>query len=332
MEYIPAISILAGVGISVLVKFLISNFQFSIKISNFHASRCNLFQIAAIFFVSVFSILPLVRLHPNENVYFNFLSGGLEGAVKNKFPAAGNSFGNAYYQGILWINENAQKDSKLALLQGSAINLPKNKLRSDINLLNSHFSGVNREGEYLMELTFNWEHRQNFYAWEYVDTFLEPIYEVKADGATILKVWKNDLEHTKPEYQKSEEVLKDIDLTKQDNILNIDLKKQVVLSRMIITYDSLSNCTQPVLASVETSKDGTQWTTERDPLNFKQVGEIVASFRPAWDTSKIQIKREPSDSITYYFAGRNAAYLRLKLDDTNSCLLNNPIIFISVLN
>jgi len=123
-----------------------------------------------------------------------------------------------------------------------------------------------------------------------------------------------------------------IDLIKQDNILSIDLKKQVVLSRMSISYVSLSNCTQPVLASVETSKDGTQWTTERDPLNFKQVGEIVASFRPAWDTSKIQIKREPSDSITYYFAGRNAAYLRLKLDDTNSCLLNNPIIFISVLN
>ena len=54
-----------------------------------------------------------------------------------------------------------------------------------------------------MELTFNDSGKDFFYVWEYTNKFLIPLYEVKIDGVSILKIWKNDLEHTKKEYRLS---------------------------------------------------------------------------------------------------------------------------------
>jgi len=57
-----------------------------------------------------------------------------------------------------------------------------------------------------MEMTYNAEVEAYHYAWEYVDKMLVPIYEIKADGAPLLKIWKNDLNHTISLYQKNEVV------------------------------------------------------------------------------------------------------------------------------
>lgn len=307
MEFIPGLSILAGIGFATIL-----------------ITKKKLILFPAIIIITLISVYPIVKLHPNENVYFNFLTGGLQGAIEEKFPAAGNSFGNAYYQGVLWVNENVEKDSKLALLQGSAINISKNKLRSDISLANGHFSGINREGEYLMELTFNWEHRQNFYAWEYVDKFLEPVYEVKADNAVILKIWKNDLEHTKVVYRIHEKKVNNLVPIVEKNKIEISMNDIVTLSRITINYDLFSNCSGPVLSEVEISQDGETFTHEKDPLGFLQIGEIANSFKPAWDTSKSESDKNLFKTTTFYFAGKKAKKLRLLLNDQNSCLLNNP--------
>lgn len=189
-EFIPALALISGMGAYQIVSWVKDQ-----KIK----------KLAAIIvtFAFLWPIQTLISLHPNENVYFNNLMGGLSGAKDRNFPSWGNSFGNAYYQGIKWLNENAELDAKLALVQGTPANAPAILLRSDINYLysdtssDSYFSGDAKEGEYLMELTFNDSYKPDSEIWRYTEESLMPVYEVKVDSVPILKIWKNDSAHTK---------------------------------------------------------------------------------------------------------------------------------------
>ena len=188
LEFLPAMAILAALGSWQILRLLKGRMAMKI------------FMVA----MFIWPAFVIVKMHPNQNVYFNFLIGGLKGAAMKHFPSWGNSYGNAYLSGIKWLNQNAAKDSKLALVQGTRPNAPPILLRSDILLDNKNWSGLTRDGEYLMELTFNDTGKAYYYTWEYVDKFLEPVYELKVDDTAILKIWKNDIEHTKKEYRVSE--------------------------------------------------------------------------------------------------------------------------------
>lgn len=185
-EFIPALALISGLGAWQITKWLNSPI---VKL--------------LIVFAFLWPMQTLISLHPNENVYFNSLIGGLKGAKDRNFPSWGNSFGNAYFQGINWLNKNAEIGAKLVLVQGTPANAPAILLRRDINYLYSdtsdktYFSGDVKEGEYLIELTYNDTHKPDSEIWRYVEENLAPVYEVKVDGVPILKIWKNDLGHTK---------------------------------------------------------------------------------------------------------------------------------------
>lgn len=185
MEFIPALALLAGFGI---VEFT--------KILGKKAGLKN--GLLPLVFVATGAVLiaTLIKFHPNENVYFNFLSGGVKGAMDAGIPSAGSSFGNAYKQATDWVNENAESGAKLALLQGTSLNVPRFTVRSDINYSNDHWSSSEKKGEYLIELTHNWNIRFYEEAWDYVERELIPVHEVVVDGAVIAKVWKNDIAHS----------------------------------------------------------------------------------------------------------------------------------------
>src|SRR3990167_4904088 len=136
----------------------------------------------------IFLVIVLIRIHPNENVYFSSISGGLKRNYENKFPSTGMSLVNAYLQGVNWINKNAQMNSKLALIQGTSVNIPAYWVRPDVSYSNYHWSGIKREGEYLMELTHIYDVRVYYYAWEYAEKMLEPVYQVVIDGVPILQI------------------------------------------------------------------------------------------------------------------------------------------------
>ena len=192
-EFIPAIALISGIGAKYLLYLISTQLGGNKK------------AISAVIIgvVFIFSVIPILRLHPNENIYFNFLIGGLKGAKEKNFPAWGNSFGNAYCQGISWINKNAEKNAKLALIQGTPANTPAILIRADIqynysgNSTKTYFSSNAKMGEYLMELTYGDSSKPNSDIWRYVENYLEPIFEVKADNVSILKIWKNDPAHTK---------------------------------------------------------------------------------------------------------------------------------------
>lgn len=306
MEYIPAMALIAGVGADFFRKRFL-------RITGFGKLVSGILAVAVLFI----TVSTLVKIHPNENVYFNFLSGGLKKNMDSGFPSAGFSFGNAYLQGFEWINQNAQPGSKVALIQGTNQNIPSFWPRPDIFFSNYHWSGIKREGEYLMELTHNYDVRVYHYAWEYVQEMLEPVYEVKVDGGSILKIWKNDLEHTKVKFRKKEvPYSKGFDTSLEGRVIRISLSEEVYLSRILVSFTPLKGCVPLKSGSIETSRDGQNWRGEKDPLPYDQLG------RPA---------ELSANSFRVMFAAREAKYLKIFADNLNSCILNSPVVTLTVL-
>ncbi len=299
MEYIPALSLISGLGALQLVEW--SDKLFKSKISK---------KIIALVIILVFipHILVMIKQHPNQNVYFNFLIGGLSGAKQKNIPSWGNSYGNAYYQAIQWLNKNAEKNSRIALVQGTSLNIPKIMLRKDLIFNNISWSGINRDGEYLLELTYEGSSRAYPFAWEYIEKFLEPVYEVKVDGVAIAKVWKNDLAHTKKVYVRKEKIYEGELLYKQkENSLIIELLNLQPLTRLRLNYTSASDCTKPS-GTLLISSDSINFNPKSDPYPTEFVTE----------------KNKKENTIYYYFNGDIVKVIKLNDVSSNSCIFQNP--------
>lgn len=300
MEFIPAMALLAGLGVTVLVSWVSGWLKSSAKLPHI---------IILVLFLPHFFIM--LKLHPNENVYFNSLIGGLPGAKSNDFPYWGNSFGNAYKQAADWLNLNAPTNSKIALIQGTTLNISRLQFRDDIRFSNSYWSGVYRDGEYLIELTHN--DKKNYpYAWEYVETFLEPVYEVKVDGIAIAKVWKNDLDNTKIDFRKKEVVFDEqVSKTIKDSAVFLDPGKEVLLTRLVVLYEK-ANCQKPE-ARVFTAKSDSNWHEEPDNIPANQVVVREKANKP---------------QEVFFFPGRRAKLIKLEAESKESCLLRQNTQFV----
>jgi len=187
MEYIPAMAILSGIGAMYVARLLNSViFKKSLLFSQ---------TIIILSFAPI--VFKLISIHPNENVYFNPLIGGLKGASIRNFPDWGTTLGSAYKGGIDWINQNVERDSKVALIRGLLSNVPRIFIRPDIYFSESHYSGNKKNGEYLIEVVdYRWNLDIPEEKRKYIET-LVPAYEEKVDDVAILRVWKNDIKHTR---------------------------------------------------------------------------------------------------------------------------------------
>lgn len=306
MEFVPAMALLSGLGAKWLFDKLFA------KLSS---ERIAFLLIILPF---TFLIFNLYKMHPNQNVYFNSFIGGLGGAKKRDFPSWGNSYGNAHLAGIKWLNENVEDNAKLALIQGTPANAPLILLRSDIDFKNANFSGIERDGEYLMDLTFNDTTREFNYAWEYVERFLEPVYELRVDEVAILTIWKNDLEHTRDSLKLKEVPYRwqTTSLLKEDSKITLALKNEVTLSRVSLSYKPFEGCFPIATSYMETSLDGIQWSRERDIIPSRQL------YRE---------ENLDDETITFFFAAKGARYVRFWLDNSASCGLGTPEISVTIL-
>ena len=186
MEFIPAMAILSGIGANYLVQSL------KFKIFNFKPQLLT-FIFKLLIIASFIPItIKLISIHPNQNVYFNPFIGGLKGAYERNFPDWGVSLGSVYQQGTDWLNQNAERGATLALVRVLHSNIPRTKLRQDINFDNRYYSGEQRGGEYIMEvIDYNWVIHVPREKRKYLEN-LESVYSVKVDEVSILKIWKND--------------------------------------------------------------------------------------------------------------------------------------------
>lgn len=301
MEFLPAMALLVGLGGISIAQWL-NSYIAKLKNSFSHLVIKLLPFLIMLGFIP--HLLVMAKLHPNQNVYFNFLIGGLSGAKEKNVPYWGNSFGNAYWQAIEWLNNNSPPGSKLALIQGTTLNIPRIQLRDDLRFSNSYWSGIYRDGEYLIELTYN-DKKFYPYAWEYVEKFLEPVYEVKVNGVAIAKVWKNDLSNTKSEFKKNEVIFKD-PLVKHtgDRKVVLDIGRSVFLTRAIILYPE-EDC-HKIEAEVSTSTNSLDWFYEKETIPTEQI-----TYR----------EKESSRFEPFFFPGREVRFIKFETRDSNSCLL-----------
>ena len=290
MEFVPAMAILAGVGVFFLHKILPSKLV-----------------VVSISLSLIFVGLELVRIHPFENVYFNQLIGGLSGARDRRIPSWGNSYGNVYLQGINWLNKNAEINARLTLPVNYISSIPRLKLRNDIALDSHYFSGQAREGEYAMEMYYDWPLRTK-YKYAYYETFLYPVHEVVVDGVPLLKVWKNDLLHTKSGFEK-EIVIDPLSIEIEQQKLKINFASQVFLTRLAVDY-SVDNCQNQIENGfIAVSEDGINFIRESNPLYDLESPEIS----PGMD----------EDTFVYMFPARSALSIIFNPQQPNPCVFKD---------
>ena len=157
-----------------------------------------------------------------------------------------------------------------------------------------------------MELTHQGNEIAYPFAWEYVNKVLVPVYEVKVDGVPIAKVWKNDIDHSRAEYQKEVPlVVKSVN--QAGDILVIALPEQYTVARMIVEFNPDQDCSELHSGTVETSPDRINWNLEPEKLTDQQI----VSY-PTLEKGKIH----------YIFPARMLQYIRIDTGDKNSCLFN----------
>ncbi len=297
MEYIPALALLSGLGGLMVYKLLTKVLQ------KFKLSKNLAFLLI---FIAFFPIaVKLINIHPNENVYFNFIIGGLKGAKEASLPSWGNSFGSSYRQGIVWINNNAEQNQKIALARELIPNIPKIWIRDDLELHNSYRSGFLRRGEYVIGLTYQGTDKSSYFD-RYLERLLVPVYQVKVDGVAVLKVWKNDLLHTKQDY-KNDEKTDVYSIKSKTNEVIIDLKKEIKLSRLLANFNKV-NCQDLQQAYVSISPDGLNW-------------EILSGNMPKEDWSVPILGDQPlEETFLIPFAADEARYIRISIFPDDACI------------
>lgn len=302
MEYIPPMAMLTGISAGYIYK----------KVNK----RLKVVAIIIIFASFVPTIYKLVKIHPNENVYFNSLVGGLPGAKKISLNSWGNSYGNAYYQAIVWINKNAEENARLTLPVGLIGNIPRYRLRKDISLSNDYSSGLNHDGEYLLELTYDYP-QMEWFALKYLNSAMKPVYEVKIEGIAIAKVWKNDPSYTLPEYKNLKNISATVSHNKKSGYIELSLPKPEKIMQVDLKQP-IKGCGTLKTGYADTSINGKNWTREiediaRDQLRHSKLNDIESNFR-------------------FYFAARKAKFIRFHTEDLNSCLLNATHSDVLILN
>lgn len=292
MEYIPAMALLAGLGGMWVFDVL-------------RRRAPKLVAGAAVLVLFIPIIVKLIQIHPNENVYFNPLIGGLSGAKEKNFPFWGLSFGAPYRQGTVWLNDNAEEGANVVYVFELIPNIPRIWLRQDLNLHNSNRSGHLLRGEYAITLVSQGTSERSYYDM-FLERFIEPVYEVKVDGVAILKIWKNDGEHLRTPWQ--EKLVGDVALKETERGLLFDLGESYPLARLEVNYEE-GDCSELLFGYVQISGDGKTW--DRLPGNLPEDWRISV------------LGQQPKDgSFLEPFVGQRARYIELVLFPENTCLRN----------
>ncbi|MBI3397169.1 glycosyltransferase family 39 protein, partial [Candidatus Woesebacteria bacterium] len=296
MEYIPAMAMLSGIGAAWIVKHF-----------NNQIFKKTFFVVLIFCFISLG--IHLYKIHPNENAYFNPLIGGLTGAKAKNIPSWGNTFGGGYRQAISWVNENAEKNANLVFAHELMPNIPPIWVRQDISFHNSERSGFLRKGEYVVSLTYEGTIGASYFD-AYSENFLNPVYTSDVDGVSIVKVWKNDVEHTKDQYKTQSRVGNTRWQKTKDGVL-IDLGSSYFLSHLILDF-SEKGCDKVKFGKMLLSNDGINWNTLPEVLPTGAV-PIVGE--------------QPLDGKLYFpFLADKAKFINIKVEPSRSCLSNTSAV------
>lgn len=319
MEYLPAFAVICGVGASFLLMKIQAagnkiwnpglqsdrseiEKKHSVKSKNKSWDSLIHYIAPATLILFYFGLLfiPLYRFHPNENIYFNFIAGGLKGAKDLKLYEWEGSYDNVYRQGIAWFNTHAEEKARLAHLDGTMLSISPLWLRDDIRY-GSFFSGYAARGEYVISLVYPDE--PHVFGYNYLSKFLVPVYSLKIDGVDVLKIWKNDPKFTNPLYKN--QVSLDQKFTPKKHILDgriiwdIGLGRSMTVTKLLINYES--HCSEP---------KGVWSVILKGKEKFLSLNETALNN----DQKEIDFPAEQADIIRNWDVEGNGCIHNLKVD------------------
>lgn len=306
MEYIPAMAILSGIGAKYFAKQVSSIMYQVLRIKS--GSKKSFIRYT-LYFILIFSFLPitlkLVSIHPNESVYFNPLIGGLKGAKEKNIMYWGYNLGNVFRQAAVWLNQNAEKNSRVT--RGTAYEdiIAAAWFRKDINYSHDYQSGFRKKGEYIIEFTHDMPVWPRYYYYNYARNMLKPLYEIKIDGVPILTVWKNDRNHTKDEFKREEETINITNVKKGKNYILIDLQREILLTELNIIFSN-PNCHFTEDGYFVTADSSGKWTNH--PGNLGEIA-FYTNFDP----------REKKDALSYLFPAEKTRLVKVIYSESNNC-------------
>lgn len=296
MEIVPAMALLAGIGGFYLVK----------RVKN------TIIIITIITIITVMLALPIIKLHPNENAYFNNFLKLIPQDDKDLLYDWGLTYGNVYKQAVNWLNTHAEKDANLVHLAGPDYSISPLWLRDDISLSPNHFSGYDRKGEYLITL-FN-PLKPHVFAKRYIEKFLVPIYQIKTGDATLLSIYKNDSGNPIREKAITNFVVKPVH-GQENDYWQIDLDQEYKIIRLLVNNKD-STCSQQF--------------GKGEFIFFLPEGTPAGRL----DLSKAAIlneRRVVGGGIEYIFEGEVAKQILIFPRNEYSCFNKGKIIQVSVL-
>ena len=293
MEILPAMALLAGVGGSYLAKKI---------------SRNIIIIIIIIMVITIILLRPIIKLHTNQNAYFNILAHVLPVSIKTKLNNWTITYGNIYKQGVKWLNEHAEKNANIAHLQGGDFAISPLWLREDISISPYHFSGFEQKGEYIMALYNPLD--PPVFAKRYPEKFLKPVYKIEIDRVPLLFIYKNDSRFNILDLSKKVELNKFIAQQKGDDFgdyWEIILDKEYQVTRILVDNQA-HDCSEGLAIN---------------ELIFFDTSDPAAAF--VLNEKKILADR----IIEYDFPAQPARQIRIYPQNESSCFAQGKILSVS---
>jgi hypothetical protein len=292
MEYMAPLSLLSGVGAIFIFNWIVQ-------------ARTKYIFVIIVCVSYIIVIFQIIKIHPNENVYFNELIGGLRGAVRNGVEGANNTYGNAYKQGIRWLNTNADYGATISLGMGIRSAIPDGYIRTDIRYVGDQSIISAQKGEYIMELAYPGMNVNDYFRMRYALRFLNPVHVVSVDGIPLLYIWKNDKQHTMVNQQIEDEMQKnDYQQETTNDAVRFSFINTIPIKRIEFFYTNTScvNLIQNTFLSISNDR-GKTW--------FNSWG-VVGDFN-------FEIPFHPGVNNVYLFTGEKITDLNLYYPRSENC-------------
>lgn len=206
IEYAVPFGAFAGLGAAESVKWIKTRIEKFSARPEFLGIAAAATIVAAPFFAWSYT---MIRIHPNEVAYFNFLVGGLPGA-RARWKDATDYWGSSLRQGIKWLNDNAERNAVVVVPVGGYIVASEKDMfmRKDLRLFIiemgdeiNQYDLVNSISEdrpttiYAMYVTrTGW---YNNLARE-IDSNWTLLYTINVDNTPILKILKSNISPQPP--------------------------------------------------------------------------------------------------------------------------------------
>lgn len=294
IEYLPAFAIIAGVGGGYLFQYV------KRKMQSKKLPRILRFELLFYAFIFAFLAFNIVRLHPNQNLYFNFLAGGLSGAKESGLYSWKASYQNVYRQGAVWLNTHAPTNAKLAYMDGTMLAISPLWLRDDI-YFGSYFSGFEQKGEYIISLAY--PQPPSVFAYNYLERFLTPVYELRVDGIPVLKIWQNNKTYVKKNMQNFEQISEELEIKRgffnKRKLWEISVPSSQKITRLILEIPPGCEDRKGVWSLIHQKKE-----------KFMVPGIILGQE----GTVEIDFPAEPADAIRFWDVQESSCMYDAKLN------------------